>query len=289
MIKKVVAGAAALLTSAALTIGGVSMADASTHYAPSDYGNNPHANNNVHPSWGDAAWPNCPTDIENVGYSDLNAVSVRTDLVPLVKALLEKTEAMGYDLKPDATWGFNCRSIRGSNAPSNHSRGLAVDLNSDENPMGSEFVSTIPPEVVHMWESAGFYWGGRYSSRPDAMHFEYIGSKEDVARYTDQVKGSGGDSAPTTPPSDGTPPSDSAPADAWCHEGPAPTIHRGSTGGPVKDAQCLLNKKGYDAGEIDGIFGQQTDDAVRRFQRDAGLEADGYVGPKTWEALGHDL
>ncbi|TQL62886.1 peptidoglycan-binding protein [Propioniferax innocua] len=289
MFKKIAAGFAALATSATLTIGGISMADASTHYSRDDYGPNPHASNTTHSSWGSAEWPNCPTDISNVNYSDLSYVTVRTDLVPLVHALLEKTEQMGYDLKGNASWGFNCRAIRGSDSiPSNHSRGLAVDINSDENPMGSEFVSTIPPEVVHMWESAGFYWGGRYTGRPDAMHFEYIGSVDQVPVFTEQVTGGDSEPAPEPEPTNPTKGGGPVPADtSWCYVGPAETIWKGAQNGSVKDAQCLLNIAGYNAGSIDGVFGAQTKQAVEQFQADQGLEVDGVVGTNTWKALGH--
>jgi peptidoglycan hydrolase-like protein with peptidoglycan-binding domain len=37
--------------------------------------------------------------------------------------------------------------------------------------------------------------------------------------------------------------------------------------------------------KTDGAFGQKTEGAVKTFQRDKGLVADGVVGPKTWERL----
>ena len=63
------------------------------------------------------------------------------------------------------------------------------------------------------------------------------------------------------------------------------TIKRGSQGGDVKECQVLLTRKGYDPGEPDGVFGKKTEAAVKAFQKDNGLTADGIVGPKTWAAL----
>jgi peptidoglycan hydrolase-like protein with peptidoglycan-binding domain len=68
-----------------------------------------------------------------------------------------------------------------------------------------------------------------------------------------------------------------------------PTIRRGSTGNPVRRAQKRLTLGGYDTNGVDGIFGAGTEAAVRRFQGDRGLSADGVVGPRTWaeiDALG---
>ena len=55
----------------------------------------------------------------------------------------------------------------------------------------------------------------------------------------------------------------------------------------VEEMQRQLRDLGYYQGKIDGIFGRGTDDAVRQFQtRIFGrAEADGKVGPLTWEKL----
>ncbi|MPW24503.1 LysM peptidoglycan-binding domain-containing protein [Alkalibaculum sp. M08DMB] len=60
------------------------------------------------------------------------------------------------------------------------------------------------------------------------------------------------------------------------------TLRIGSTGPNVKLIQSLLNRIGYPAGPIDGVFGEQTRSAVIAFQRDNRLTADGIVGPATW-------
>jgi peptidoglycan hydrolase-like protein with peptidoglycan-binding domain len=62
-------------------------------------------------------------------------------------------------------------------------------------------------------------------------------------------------------------------------------LRNGSTGEEVTALQKTLMAKGINPGPIDGIFGPKTEDAVKRFQDRAGLEADGIVGPKTFAAL----
>jgi len=66
-----------------------------------------------------------------------------------------------------------------------------------------------------------------------------------------------------------------------------PTLRRGSTGDAVKQLQMLLMLKGYDCGATgaDGVFGKNTEAAVRKFQWDNGLAVDGICGPKTYAAL----
>ncbi|MEO0352669.1 MAG: peptidoglycan-binding protein [Cyanobacteria bacterium P01_A01_bin.15] len=59
----------------------------------------------------------------------------------------------------------------------------------------------------------------------------------------------------------------------------------GSTGSAVKDIQSMLALMGYYGGPVDGTYEQMTSEAVRQFQTDAGLVADGVVGPLTWQRL----
>jgi len=63
------------------------------------------------------------------------------------------------------------------------------------------------------------------------------------------------------------------------------TIRKGSRGQLVTELQDTLTTLGYDCGNVDGIYGTKTCDAVKRFQKDWNLEADGICGPKTWQAL----
>jgi hypothetical protein len=54
----------------------------------------------------------------------------------------------------------------------------------------------------------------------------------------------------------------------------------------IRRAQQALNSRGYNAGPVDGQWGQSTMDAVRRFQASAGLPVTGELGPTTLNALG---
>jgi len=60
----------------------------------------------------------------------------------------------------------------------------------------------------------------------------------------------------------------------------------GSRGQEVVNIQTKLKQWGYYKGNIDGIFGNLTYQAVREFQRKNGLKVDGIVGPETLAALG---
>lgn len=53
----------------------------------------------------------------------------------------------------------------------------------------------------------------------------------------------------------------------------------------VRRIQQALKDKGFDPGEIDGIWGRNTIAAVKQFQKQQGLEVDGIVGPQTTAAL----
>ncbi|MBO7358660.1 MAG: peptidoglycan-binding protein [Clostridia bacterium] len=60
------------------------------------------------------------------------------------------------------------------------------------------------------------------------------------------------------------------------------TIRKGSRGDAVRLLQEILNTLGYECGKTDGIFGKNTLSAVKKYQADNGLEADGIAGPLTW-------
>lgn len=56
-------------------------------------------------------------------------------------------------------------------------------------------------------------------------------------------------------------------------------------GDAIRDLQQALFDAGIEEVAVDGVFGPETDGAVRAFQRDKGLTVDGIVGPATRAAL----
>ena len=60
----------------------------------------------------------------------------------------------------------------------------------------------------------------------------------------------------------------------------------GSRGSEVTQIQTKLKRWGYYTGNIDGIYGTQTVNAVKYFQRKNGLTVDGIAGPATLKAMG---
>ena len=64
------------------------------------------------------------------------------------------------------------------------------------------------------------------------------------------------------------------------------TIRTGDTGAAVEDVQQRLVTVGYlQEGAIDGVFGDMTAAAVRRFREDSDLDSGDEVDEKTWSAL----
>lgn len=96
--------------------------------------------------------------------------SVATDHAERFKGALDDLEAAGVIPKADQSGGYANRNIRGTNTPSQHSFGRAIDINWTDNPRGAE--GKIPADVARkVAEKWGLKWGGDWKN-PDPMHFE---------------------------------------------------------------------------------------------------------------------
>ena len=71
---------------------------------------------------------------------------------------------------------FNARNIAGTDRPSAHSYGIAIDLNDAMSDYWrwekNGWKNRIPQAIVDAFEAEGFIWGGRWYHF-DTMHFEY--------------------------------------------------------------------------------------------------------------------
>lgn len=63
-----------------------------------------------------------------------------------------------------------------------------------------------------------------------------------------------------------------------------PTLRFGNSGDAVRVLQRLLLNNRYPV-TVDGVFGAVTETAVRAFQNQRNLLADGVVGSRTWREL----
>jgi len=63
------------------------------------------------------------------------------------------------------------------------------------------------------------------------------------------------------------------------------SLKLGATGDKVKELQQWLTDYDYYSGDVDGVFGADTEKAVKTFQEEAGLIVDGVVGKDTKKAM----
>jgi hypothetical protein len=119
------------------------------------------------------------------------AVNVHQRIARLVDLLLDETERRGYRLDQKECGGYNNRPIKGTSKPSNHSWGLAVDLNWQHNPENFHGVvkTDMPGWLPKLWGRYGFAWGGNYhGDHKDPMHLEFMGSPDDADDMTSAAR-----------------------------------------------------------------------------------------------------
>ena len=68
---------------------------------------------------------------------------------------------------------------------------------------------------------------------------------------------------------------------ALAQKASADLYKKGSSGATVSEIQSRLKNWGYYSGSVDGVYGSQTEKAVRWFQQKNGLQVDGQVGDLT--------
>ncbi len=99
-------------------------------------------------------------------------------VLPYLKEAEARIRAAGINYNFYNAQSYSRRTIEGSDNLSYHSWGAAFDLNPADNGFKRSWDSLdpekrIPPQVIQIMESLGFKWGGRWTGRPDPMHFEF--------------------------------------------------------------------------------------------------------------------
>lgn len=144
---------------------------------------------------------------------------------------------------------FGCAiDINSGNYDNDYYLGKGNDLRDKNNPY------CIPDEVIDIFESHGWFWGGDFEICSDTMHFQYLGLEfltyqgKDVFRKLSYK-------------------SDSL-----------------MSGADVKNLQQRLTKLGFKVSAT-GQYNKASKDAVKKFQKAYGLSVTGVVNYKTWETL----
>ncbi len=215
--------------------------------------------------WG-PGWPSCQSSKMTTIHPCGLALSVRREAATVLDYLVRRFDAEVEDVNAGHDdWGFACRAIRGSSPPrpSNHSWGLAVDLNSTQHPLSTAGTFTSGQVLaIHLMthEMRWVRWGGDYTHRKDEMHFELLGTPTDIAGLTRRVK-----SLQPWPAFDGH------------------VLKPGSSGARVLAVQRRLGATAT------GRYDSRTASLVRWFQTTRHLDDDALVGPNTWRRLGWKL
>jgi hypothetical protein len=161
--------------------------------------------------WG-SGWPTNRQTDQRVVQARISGARwwLHHEIGPIWRFIVDEAERRGYlfDHGPEDTdddWGFSSRPVRGTEndrypVPSNHSWGLAGDIDAQEYPIGQ--IRRRPPQwIVDLFEAYGFEWGGRWTKRPDPMHFEFRGSVSEARFLVAMLAASHiAHQAPATPP-----------------------------------------------------------------------------------------
>lgn len=183
-------------------------------------------------------------------------------------------------------WGASFRTNRNGNNLSCHASGTAVDHNATQHPNGKRGtftpaqVSTIRRLCKANYRSL-VRWGGDFTSTPDEMHFEIIGTPAQLKSFCAELAAFMAGKA-TPPPTANVPAPDAGPQ-PWIMLPPVrsrpESFQRWYNAYPFRPALLPMIKP------IANNFGPQSEAALRRVQARHGLVADGLDGPLTKKLL----
>lgn len=118
--------------------------------------------------------PRAPSGYTYVQSASGHKALVHADHAKKFQGLISDLEGTGYKIKDIG--GYNVRNIAGSNKPSQHSFGNAIDINHLENPVtypGQKNYgqTNLPKNIRDIAKKHGLGWGGDWRKKKDTMHF----------------------------------------------------------------------------------------------------------------------
>jgi len=209
--------------------------------------------------------------------------------VDAYRALEMALTTAGY--QPRSRWAYNCRKIAGTNRYSLHSAGIAVDIDPKQNPYtsGDKYSGTLKATHVaavlaikNRLGDSVWSWGGNWN-KPDRMHFQLNEGPLRVDVDWATVSGeppSGATSPARATASAGTTAKAGATASAGTAAKDGNVLGDGSKGKAVVEFQSRIldwDPEALPKYGADGDYGNETIAAVKRFQKEQGLDASGTI------------
>jgi len=117
---------------------------------------------------------------------------LKGDVDTVFTYLIEQLHKRVEPIDNGGCWGYFVKHIEGSSSYSNHASGTAIDYNAPAHPMGKRNTYSVQDrntihDILKYLENV-IRWGGDYTGRPDDMHFEVIGSRNDVKRIANKIR-----------------------------------------------------------------------------------------------------
>lgn len=113
-----------------------------------------------------------PTSLTTIPVGNGKNITVNAAVADRFAGFLKDLQATGYGI--DSIGGHADRNARGSNRPSMHKYGLAIDINPSRNPMTGALITDMPPNIRDIAAKYDLVWGGDWNGRTkDTMHFSF--------------------------------------------------------------------------------------------------------------------
>ena len=202
-------------------------------------------------------------------YTSSAKLTIHKKLARNVQEIFKEIYALDIKFPIKVVKGFMYRKVGGvalskSRIMSIHSFGAAIDINPGDYDndyflgKGNDLRDKsnpycIPDEVIAIFEKYGWFWGGNFEICADTMHFQYF----ELGMLT--------------------------------YQGNSPFRNLKvksayMTGSDVRNLQQRLRELGFYV-SVDGVYGNKTADALKKYQKSRGLEATGEMDYKTWETI----